>query len=108
MALITLPNHQSAIRNLQSNAGALSLDRNYDPFGNLEASAGSGSSMFGFTGEQTDSMEMLYLRAREYDLSQFEEGLIVFPFGTDLTERPNPCDYRPNTTGPFTSNQFDQ
>jgi hypothetical protein len=47
-------NHQSPIRNLQSignalgsvqqlaeTSGALSLDRNYDPFGNLEASTGT-------------------------------------------------------------------
>jgi hypothetical protein len=52
-----------SVRQLADGGGSISLDRNYDPFGNLEASTGSGSSIFGFTGEQTDRSGMVYLRA---------------------------------------------
>jgi hypothetical protein len=49
--------------------GALSLDRNYDPFGNVEADAGIGSNMAGFTREQTDSyIKLIDLRSRMYSL----------------------------------------
>jgi hypothetical protein len=35
-----------SVRQLTDSTGAISLDRNYDPFGNLEAEAGSG--IFGY------------------------------------------------------------
>ena len=35
-----------SVRQLADAGGAIRLDRNYDPFGNVDASAGSGSSMF--------------------------------------------------------------
>ena len=69
------------MRQLAEAGGAIRLDRNYDPFGNLEAEAGSGSSMFGFTGEQTLSTGMMYLRAREYGpyLNQFIQPDTIVP-----------------------------
>jgi hypothetical protein len=44
-----------SVRQLADSTGAVTLAKNYDPFGNVEASAGSGSSIFGYTGEQTES-----------------------------------------------------
>jgi RHS repeat-associated protein len=58
-----------SVRQLADASGVLSLDRNYDPFGNGQASAGNGNSIFGYTGEQTDRTGMVYLRAREFDPS---------------------------------------
>ncbi len=56
-----------SVRQLADTTGAVTLAKNYDPFGNMETSAGSGSSMFGYTGEQTDPTGMVYLRARYYN-----------------------------------------
>jgi len=42
-----------SVRQMADGSGAVAYTASYDPFGNLEASAGSGSSIFGYTGEQT-------------------------------------------------------
>jgi RHS repeat-associated protein len=54
-------------RQLVNAADQLTLAENYDPFGNTIASMGSDSSIFGFTGQQTDSSSLQYLRARYYN-----------------------------------------
>ena len=70
-----------SVRQLTDANGVVSLDRNYDPFGEVEASVGSGSSMFGFTGEQQDSTGMVFLRARYYGpyLNQFIQPDTIVP-----------------------------
>jgi RHS repeat-associated protein len=47
----------------------IALVRDYMPYGEVLASAGSGVSSYGFAGEWTDSSGMQYLRARYYDSS---------------------------------------
>ncbi|MBI5876716.1 MAG: RHS repeat-associated core domain-containing protein [Chloroflexi bacterium] len=54
------------VRQLADSAGAVTLARRYDPFGDALSSAGSGTSAFGFAGEQTDATGLEYLRARYY------------------------------------------
>jgi RHS repeat-associated protein len=56
-----------SVRQVINPAGAVALAQSYDPFGNPLSSAGTGSSVFGYTGEQMDaSTGLLYLRARYY------------------------------------------
>jgi hypothetical protein len=56
------------VRQLYDAAGRETLAQSYDPFGNPLTSAGSGSSVFGYTGEQVDaSTGLVYLRARYYN-----------------------------------------
>ena len=43
------------------------LAQTYDPYGTVYASAGSGASSYGFTGEQVDPNGLVYLRARYYE-----------------------------------------
>jgi RHS repeat-associated protein len=55
------------VRQVVDPAGSVTLAQSYDPFGNLLTSAGTGSSVFGYTGEQVDaSTGLVYLRARYY------------------------------------------
>lgn len=48
-------------------AGQIALMQNYDPFGNPTQIVGSPPSVFGYTGEQTDSTGLVFLRARYYN-----------------------------------------
>ena len=64
-----LPDALGSTRQLVNADDQLTLAENYDPFGNTVASMGSDSSIFGFTGQQTDSTGLQYLRARYYDPS---------------------------------------
>jgi RHS repeat-associated protein len=54
-------------RQLSDTSGAITLSQSYDPFGNGVGSTGNGSSIFGYTGEQTDTTGLQFLRARYYD-----------------------------------------
>jgi RHS repeat-associated protein len=55
------------VRQVINPAGSVTLAQGYDPFGNPLTSAGSGGSVFGYTGEQVDaSTGLVYLRARYY------------------------------------------
>ena len=56
-------------RQLTDAIGEIGLARSYDPFGNARASTGDASSIFGYTGEQTDVSGLVFLRARYYDSS---------------------------------------
>ncbi len=94
----------------------LTLAENYDPFGNTIGSTGSDSSIFGFTGQQTDRTGLQFLRARYYDpyLNQFIQPDIIVPDPTVpedwnryLYTRDNPVNYTdpsghdPSPTGYF-------
>ena len=60
-----------SVRQLANASGSVTLARSYEPYGNVLSSAGSGSSVFAFTGEQYDaSTNLLYLRARYYSGAQ--------------------------------------
>ncbi|MBI5876718.1 MAG: hypothetical protein HZB53_03630 [Chloroflexi bacterium] len=52
------------MRQLADGTGAVTLARRYDPFGDALSSAGSGASVYGFAGEQTDATRLGYFRAR--------------------------------------------
>jgi RHS repeat-associated protein len=52
---------------LADGSGAATLDRSYQPYGKVMASAGAGVTGYGYTGEWRDSAtNLIYLRARHY------------------------------------------
>ncbi len=53
-------------RQLTDAAGQISLAQSYDPYGDLVMQAGNSTSIFGYTGQQTDPSGLVYLRARYY------------------------------------------
>ena len=57
---------RGSVRQLTDASGTLILSRNYDPFGNPWGVAGEEPTIFGYTGQQTDPIGMVYLRARYY------------------------------------------
>jgi RHS repeat-associated protein len=54
------------VRQLTDVAGAVTLAKTYQPFGNVMQSVGTSSSLYGFTNEWTDGNGLVYLRARYY------------------------------------------
>lgn len=56
-----------SVRQLVDVSGVVQLMRSYEPYGTSLASAGNGSSIYGFTGEQFDTSNLIFLRARFYD-----------------------------------------
>jgi RHS repeat-associated protein len=52
-----------SVRQLTNSAGEVALAKSYDPYGKVLSSAGSGSSVYAYTGEQQDG-DMVYLRTR--------------------------------------------
>jgi len=80
-----LPDALGSVRQLANASGSVTLAKSYEPYGNVLSSAGSGSSVFAFTGEQYDaSTNLLYLRARYYSGAQ----------GRFLTADTWPSDYQ--------------
>jgi RHS repeat-associated protein len=61
-----LPDALGSVRQLADASGNVTLAKSYDPYGNVLRSAGTGSSIYGFTGEVTDATGLVYLRARFY------------------------------------------
>lgn len=57
-----------SVRQLTDSTGEITLSKSYDPYGNVTQSYGSGQSIYAYTGEQTDSTGLTYLRARYYVL----------------------------------------
>jgi RHS repeat-associated protein len=58
-----------SVRQVVDDSGGVILSRDYDPYGQIVAESGDGSSGYGFTGEQYNaSTELLFLRARYYGL----------------------------------------
>lgn len=55
-----------SVRQLVDNTGAVTLAKSYQPFGTPLTSVGTGTTMYGFTGEQRDPTGLVYLRARFY------------------------------------------
>ena len=60
----------SSTRQVVDKLGGVRLAQGYDPYGNKFVSVGAGSTSWGFTGEQTDANELVFLRARYYQPSQ--------------------------------------
>lgn len=54
-------------RQLVDPTGAVLVSQTFDPFGNVLEQSGGGQSIFGYTGEQTDPTDLVFLRARYYD-----------------------------------------
>jgi YD repeat-containing protein len=59
-----------SVRQVLDRAGSVLFTQVFDPYGNPYASAGADSTSWGFTGEQTDSNGLIFLRARYYDPRQ--------------------------------------
>ena len=55
-----------SVRQLVDTTVGVALSRAYEPFGDPLLTTGSGSTVFGFTGEQRDGTGLVYLRARYY------------------------------------------
>ena len=55
-----------SVRQLVNASASVTLDRSYEPFGEPLSSAGSGDSIFQYTGQQVDGTGLVYLRARYY------------------------------------------
>jgi RHS repeat-associated protein len=53
-----------SVRQLVDASASVTLARSYEPFGSTLVSAGSGNSVFQFTGEQRDASGLTFLRAR--------------------------------------------
>jgi RHS repeat-associated protein len=68
-----LADHLGSVRSLIEMDGSVEETRTYRPYGLPLDVAGTVSSIYGFTGEQTDPTGLLYLRARMYapSLGQF-------------------------------------
>ena len=57
-----------SVRQLTDAAGAITLIRSFDPYGNVISSEGETESIYGYDGEQTDSYtKLVNLRSRIYD-----------------------------------------
>jgi RHS repeat-associated protein len=55
-----------SVRQMTDGSGAVTLTKQYEPYGDVLSSSGTGASVFGFDGEQTDATGLQYLRARYY------------------------------------------
>jgi len=55
-----------SVRQLANGSAGVVSAKTYQPYGSVMGSAGSGATMYGFTGEQTDPTGLQYLRARFY------------------------------------------
>jgi RHS repeat-associated protein len=59
-----------SVRQLVDGTGAVKLAKNYEPYGTVLGSTGSGVSTFGYTGESHDATGLTFLRARYYSGQQ--------------------------------------
>jgi len=56
-----------SVRQIADSSGAATLDRSYQPYGEMMASAGAGATSYGYTGEWRDSApNPIYLRTWYY------------------------------------------
>jgi RHS repeat-associated protein len=71
--LYYLADHLGSVRSLVDGDSNVDGTRSYQPYGLPLGSAGTATSIYGFTGEQTDPTGLVYLRARMYapSLRQF-------------------------------------
>ena len=61
-----LPDALGSLRQLADSSANVTLARTYEPFGDPLSTVGTGTSIYGFTGEQRDGTGLVYLRARYY------------------------------------------
>jgi RHS repeat-associated protein len=83
-----------SVRQVLDGSGSVLFTQAFDPYGNPDASTGTDSTSFGFTGEQTDANGLIFLRARYYDPKQgrfFTRD--PFPGSTDYPATLNPYIY---------------
>ena len=59
-----------SVRQLANASGSVTLARSYEPYGSVLSSAGSGTTIYNFTGEIRDATNLIYLRARYLSTSQ--------------------------------------
>ncbi len=59
-----------SVRQIYNSSGQIIANKRYDPYGNVLAQNGVGTSNYGFTGEWTDATGLEYLRARYYAPTQ--------------------------------------
>jgi hypothetical protein len=57
-----------SVRQLVDANGEVTLAKDYQPYGEALASAGSGATSYGYSGEMTDVIGLIYLRTRYLDL----------------------------------------
>lgn len=62
-----VPDGLGSVRSVTDNTAQPQETRFYDPYGELTQTSGSSQSVFGFTGEPTDSNGLVHLRARYYN-----------------------------------------
>ena len=55
-----------SVRQLTGESGGITLAQYFEPYGDVLASAGTGGSIYGYTGEIGDQTGLTYLRARYY------------------------------------------
>jgi RHS repeat-associated protein len=83
-----------SLRQLTDTSAEVTLTQSFEPFGAPLSSTGTGSSEFGFTGEQDDILGLVFLRARYYDP---ESGRFItkdpFPGFTSLPSTLHPFIY---------------
>jgi RHS repeat-associated protein len=62
-----------SVRQLAESDGVVSMSKVYQPFGEVMNNIGPGTTSYGFTGEWTDSTDLVYLRSRYYqpDMGRF-------------------------------------
>ncbi len=59
-----------SVRQIYNSSGQIIANKRYDPYGNVLAQNGVGTSNYGYTGEWTDATGLEYLRARYYAPTQ--------------------------------------
>ena len=70
-----------SVRQMVNASGTITLAKGYTPYGEVMSTAGSGTSIYAYTGEQTDVSGLTYLRARYYAsyLNQFIQPDTIVP-----------------------------
>jgi RHS repeat-associated protein len=61
-----LPDALGSVRQVTNSTGIVTLTRNYDPYGNVLNTSGTGITSYGYTGEWTDGTGLAHLRSRYY------------------------------------------
>ena len=64
-----LPDALGSVRQMADGSAGVTLAQNFEPFGSVMATAGSGDSVFGYVGEAMDATGLVFLRARYYSPS---------------------------------------
>jgi RHS repeat-associated protein len=59
-----LPDALGSVRQIANTSGYINLTKDYEPYGSVLSSSGSGNSAYGFTGEERDQSGLIFLRAR--------------------------------------------